>query len=318
VFRLPGSLLAEPFALALLLASAARAEPSGALTLRWNAPIDCPQPANIESEVSALLPPGVELDRARAFEVEIETLAAGGYRLQLREASAGESVRVLGSCAEAAEAAAVLMAMALDAGARAPVIAPQPEPNAAEQPAAVAAPAEPALERGAWTLGAAALGDVGSLPDPSVGALLSATWSLRALRLGWHGRYLPAQSADEVPSGSSAKIDLYAAALNGAFLWSVGTFAFGPAADLELGYLHGRAEGVPSARGAGTSWAAITGGALAEVRLHPRISLQFGALLGAPLWHPRFALAPSRALFTADSLVFRWFLGVGFRIGPTG
>jgi hypothetical protein len=320
--RLLGSLLAEVFALVLLLQSSARAQPAPGLTLRWSGPADCAEPANLESEVAALLPPGTELESAREFEVAIEALPAGGYRLQLREPSAdATSVRVLGSCAEASEAAAVLIAMALDGGAQAAPSAPEPapEPMPEEQhDDSVPVSPEPASVRGNWVLTAAALGDVRSLPEPSVGAMLGASWSLRALRLAWYARYLPAQPADDVPSGASAKFDLYAAALNGAFLWSIRAFAFGPALELELGYLRGRTERVPNAGSDGAAWAMVAGGALAEVRLHPRISLQFGALLGVPLWRPQFALQPDRPLFSGEPLVFRWFLGIGFRVGPTG
>jgi hypothetical protein len=307
------------FALVLLLPRA-RADAAQGLTLRWSGPADCAQPANLEAEVAALLPPGSALDPGRAFEVVIDVLPAGGYRLQLREPSADtSSVRVLGSCAEAAEAAAVLIALAFDGGTREAELTPEPAPAPipAEQPAAPPAP-ERRGERGSWALSAAALGDVNSLPDPSVGVMLGAVWSLRALRLGWYARYLPAQPAEAVPSGSSAKFDLYAAALDGAYLWSLRMFAFGPALELELGYLHGRSQGVPNQRDGGASWALLAWGAQGEVRLHERVALQCGALLGVPLWHPSFALAPDRELFRADSLVFRWFLGVGFRLGPTG
>jgi hypothetical protein len=214
-----------------------------------------------------------------------------------------------------------LIAMAIDAGARAAPSAPQPAPEPVpEQPPAdsVPAPAEPTSARGSWALTAAALGDVRSLPEPSVGVMLGASWELRALRLAWYARYLPPQPADDVPSGASAKFDLYAAALNGAFLWSIHAFAFGPALELELGYLRGRTERVPNAGSDGAAWAMVAGGALAEVRLHPRISLQFGALLGVPLWRPQFALHPDTPLFSGEPLVFRWFLGIGFRVGPTG
>jgi hypothetical protein len=307
------------FALALLLPRAG-ADSARGLTLRWSGPADCPEPPDLESEVAALLPPGSALDPGRAFEVAIDTLPAGGYRLQLREPGADtSSVRVLGSCAEAAEATAVLVALALDGGTREAAATPEPEPAplAPEEPAAPPEPVAP-IERGSWMLTAAALGDVRSLPDPSVGGMLGAGWSLRALRLGWSVRYLPAQSADGPPSGTSAKFDLYGAALNGAYLWSVRAFAFGPALELELGYLHGRSHGVPNQRDGGASWALLAGGVQSEVRLHPRVALQCGVLLGVPLWHPSFALAPDRELFRADSLVFRWFLGVGFRLGPTG
>jgi hypothetical protein len=307
------------FALVLLLPRAG-ADSAPGLTLRWSGPADCAEPPNLEAEVAALLPPGSALDPGRAFEVAIERLPAGGYRLQLREPSADtSSVRVLGSCAEAAEAAAVLVALALDGGTReaAAPPAPEPAPIAPEQPAVPPEPVPP-IARGNWTLTAAALGDVRSLPDPSVGGMLGASWSLRALRLGWSVRYLPPQTADGPPSDTSAKFDLYGAALNGAYLWSAGAFAFGPALELELGYLHGRSRGVPNQRDGGASWALLAGGAQGEVWLHPRVALQCGALLGVPLWRPSFALAPDRELFRADSLVFRWFLGVGFRFGPTG
>jgi hypothetical protein len=317
-----GSLPAGVLALVLLLQTSARAQPAPGLRLRWSGPADCAEPANIESEVAALLPAGVALESAREFEVAIETLPAGGYRLQLREPSTdAASVRVLGSCAEASEAAAVLIAMALDAGARPAPSAHEPAPEPiAEQPRddSASLPAEPARARGGWVLTAAALGDVRSLPEPSLGAMLGASWSLRALRLTWNARYLPAQPADDVPSGASAKFDLYAAALNGAFLWSIRAFAFGPALELELGYLRGRTEQVPNAGSDGAAWAMVAGGAQAEARLHPRISLQFGALLGVPLWRPQFALQPDRPLFSGEPLVFRWFLGIGFRVGPTG
>jgi hypothetical protein len=311
--------LALPLALALMFSGSARAQPVAGLTLHWSGPPECPMPAETEAEIAALLPPGFEPEHAPAFEVRIEGLPDGSYRLQLRVPREDlTSVRTLRSCAEAAEAAAVLIAMALEsAPAVPPAPAPLPEPSGAE-PRDDAPPAEQPRARGGWALTAAALGDVRSLPRPSVGVMLGALWSVRALRLAWYGRYLPAQPVEGLPSGATAQLDLYAFALNAALLWKLSAFTFGPAVEVELGYLRGQASGVEAARRAGAAWAAIAGGGVAEVRLHERISLQFGALLGVPWWESRFAFRDESTVFTSKPVVFRWFLGVGVRVGPTG
>lgn len=108
------------------------------LTFTWSAPAACPSEKAVLAEITRLL--GGSLARAQTAVTargEITRQAPGEYRLSLSLTSAGvERTRELrsGSCAELGDAAALIVALAIDPSAlsSAPEVTPQPADPAAK------------------------------------------------------------------------------------------------------------------------------------------------------------------------------------------
>lgn len=132
----------------LALLVAVRAGPAGApdgdvtgLTLHWDAPAECPEEAHVRDRVGALLGP----DAAAADGVVVDGAVSkhgAAYRLTLRVAARGEEgERTLegATCDEVADAAAFIVAIAIDPDAV--VMPPAPENGDPTSPEVLPEPA---------------------------------------------------------------------------------------------------------------------------------------------------------------------------------
>jgi hypothetical protein len=252
------------------------------------------------------------------FQVEVTALSDGRYRLRVsRAGTEGARARELATCAEAREAAILIMATALgteqqDANALAADASAQPVAEPKPANTTVAARGVPPR----FTLTLAALLDYGTLPGVGVGPSLDVSYAHGLLRAGVAAHYLPARSAPVVPDPASIRIDSFAFSLHGGALFRFAQSAFGPRAELELGALRGRPKGVDEAVTESAFWLTLLGGGELEQWFHSRVGMQLFVLVGPALRRPRFALADGAAVYTTAPLVLRAGLGVTVRIDP--
>ncbi len=309
---------------------AAQPLPSG-LALQWSAPPQCPTAAQVSDAVARLLGrPLAEGPSPCVARARVQPLRRRGWRLRLSIATRGAPRhRTLegASCVAVTDAAALVLALAIDPeavasrpAAPAPPEAPQPPPAPAPPPqpppplpppVAVARP-EPAPPRPSrplrWHLRAAVFGDVGSLPAATVGPSLAVGLSYGALRVEAYAVYAAPQRAALDRGGGD--FDLVGAGLSGCGLARVGRFDLGGCGGLEAGSLRGAAYGVARPGSGSAPWLAVTFGAAARARLSSRwgVLAQVGG--AAPLRRPEFVIDEVGAVFRASALTLRATAGV--------
>jgi hypothetical protein len=134
-----------------LCVSAARARAALALSLSWSAPSGCPSRDAVVGEIRRLLGGSIENPRGISARAEIEARSGGDYQLHIAlRSDQGERMREVEAptCAELADAAALIIALAIDpnAVANAPETppspaSPSPVPSETEATSATPAPA---------------------------------------------------------------------------------------------------------------------------------------------------------------------------------
>lgn len=311
--------------------------------LVWTAPASCPDReallAGIERRRGRLLTPGQVRLRART-----SVLGPRRYHLEL-ELNLGErrEMRVLtaNTCAALVDAAALVIALAIDAGpppATTPSPPspepPEPPPELPEQLPALTAPPEPpppvfADEPPAAPSGAPprrrgpggfvrlqGLAELGALPGPTGGLALAGGLLWPRFRLELQATYLAPRTATTVQA--DVRASLFAGALLGCARPGRGALEFPLCAGLELGGVPGVAVG-PGVRATALGrWLAGVLGVGVVWRVRPRIGL-WAAVQGlAAIQRPTFVLrdpGPEVVLFDTDVLSARLTLGVELRIG---
>lgn len=279
----------------MLSSAPGAAQVADRVSIQWDGPSSCPRPADLEAEVGRLGPEAGHL-QATSIALRVRERAPSGFALRLTtQGSAGRGAREmeLSDCAEVHQAAALLIATAL-----APTSGTS-EAREEQLPSELPAPA-----RRPWSLRLTALGDLQSLPGLTAGPALGFGFGPRSVRAWVDARYLAAATAnrDALP----VAIELLAGAVGSAYVWSRGAFAFGPAAEAEIGGLRARSLGARAAgRAAWGPWASLWVGALVDYEIRGRAALAVAALVGAPLIRPEFYVdelgdgAPSRVHKTA-------------------
>lgn len=270
-----GALLRPAIAFFLAAAGSPGALP---VTLDWRAPEGCPERSAVADEVERLASsraPAVD-----ALEVEIDVSRAGEAwlaRLTTRSAAGrGERKLQAPSCGELAEAAALVVALAL-----CPSAAPEPAPPA---------PLPPSRHAFLRPLAAA---DAGTLVKPSLQAGLAAAATFGPLRLeaqlarGFEQR---ASRGPRPESGLALQVPI-AIALRGCWtLWS-GAAELGACVGAEGAAIRGQGFGISDPAAASGLWL----GALAEGALGLQLSSAFAVRVGAGA-----ALALVRPTFSMD------------------
>lgn len=284
----------------MLLPAAARAQPAS-LTLTWAAPPGCPDADTILRRVrdlrasdhpTAPLPAAATVTRdARRWRVRIET--PGG-------------VRALAAprCASLAEATAVVLALALDDAAPAPVTSPTaPRPTLppeveqltdAERPP-VLRPAPTPLApppRPRWSLGARALIDANALPDTGFGVLLTAAWRSRRLRVELAPTL--AFASRGAPSPQGASLEALRVSLGTRVCLTGGDGVVGLCVVADVGWLRARSQGFTVPGDGDAPWFQAGASAFARVGVGRTTGI-FALDLAAPITRPRFVVRGSDA-----------------------
>jgi hypothetical protein len=280
-----------------MLAASAAAQLPPQVSIRWSAPDSCPRETVADAELAARLGPDAAELQPTLIDVRLRERAHGRYRLELRaESDSGELERAveLSSCAEARRAATVLMATAL-------------------APGGALHPSRSRSWQLRWSLRAALLGDLRSLPQPSLGPALGAGCALGSVALWADARYLVARETEPLPV-LSARLDLYAMAVGAAWAWARGPWRAGPGLELEAGVLRARAEQGQAAGSSVGPWVSVWAGALAGYAAG-RMGVYLSALVGAPFLRPQFYLLDRGVFYQTESVGARVQLGLQIALG---
>lgn len=223
------------------------------LTLVYDAPLECPAQEVLRSAVENL----VSGDRARPFAARVTISKAGdGYQASI--ASAGGTARVLrgATCAEVVEGTSVVLALAITPkGAEVEAQRPAGEARRAASPGnpAAAAPATHGV------LGAAARGDLGTLPHATLGfggqlGLERSRWSAYLAGTYW----MTARGALANQPGLGGDFSWWTFAAQGCGAPVTGPLRLDLCAGAELGRLSGVGVGVANKEHPSTNWAAAS------------------------------------------------------------
>lgn len=317
---------------------------SPTLALDWSAPLECPTHEDLRAQVHRSLPP-TSKPLAPLHAVVRVAAAQDGYVVHLRIEGHGRRTLEAESCAEAMDATALIIAMAIDDAPPAAIPAAQPEPSpepttglVPSQPNA-AQPTRPSVKPTAQESGAnpppvdqptptptptiqitgRLAGGLGVGPLPSAGLTMAA-----AAGLGGHG--WRAELALGMWPATSGRLAARPDVGVGARLWSVGargcgvptraTLSFPLCAGLDVGRVRAAGEGDIASRVAFSPWIAFVAGAGATwwwsrfvgigARVDGHISLR----------RPRFHTEPQATPIHEASLVgLQALLGLSLR-GP--
>jgi hypothetical protein len=293
----------------LILAAPARADLPPEVSIRWSGV--CPRPFALEAEVSQLLGERPQLP-ATEFEVDVDQ-QRNGYELTLEvESAANDAQRKvqLASCQEAQDAAVLLIATAIDPDAVLRVQKPTPPPPPPPEPVRPKPPPH------RWSLWLRGLFDLQSLPGPTVGPSVGGLWQQARWRAWLDLRYLPARTASARNQDLEARVDLFAAALGGAYVWGFGSFRVGPALELEAGALRARGRGQVRSRTDAARWGAVELGAVGAYRATERIGVELGLFAGVPLRRPELgAQGLVDSFYTTSPATMRLALGARVSLG---
>lgn len=314
--------------LAALLAVAPASSPEDSVfELTWSAPDACPPRADVIAEVTRLLG---DLKPQEAWVSANGRVRATdeGYALIL-EIRSGESVgeRALQgeSCKEVVDAAALIMAIAINpsvlerASGPAPVPDPREDPEPASdadaEPVTVPSPPLPAPRRPAFVVRAGAGAGAFLLPGPTgtvavaVG-VVGRFWRVEAEGAYWFAREVT--RADDV----GGRFQLGWAGVRGCGAPERGDFEFPLCAGIDLGAMRGTGLGdaLASVRSRNAIWLAVRGGPSLVWRGNEWVGFWLAADGIVPVLRPRFDIQPSgREVFRVNPAGLQVQLGVEFR-----
>ncbi len=244
-----------------------QAERSG-LLLEFSAPAGCPGRAQVLDEIASLVRADRHGGSGRLLaQASVERRAARHFELHVvltREGARDERSVPAESCAAAAHAVALLVALVLDPQLMS--AAPSPPPTAAS---VRAAPRERPGARPTLELGAALSLDSAVSPQVAVGPALQAGVGWGRLHLALRGRYLlPSSARHDGPSGLfDASFTLADGSLSACHLWASQSLALGPCLAVEAGRLAGRATGLSPSTDGSALWMAVAAAAQGRGRL---------------------------------------------------
>jgi hypothetical protein len=277
----------------------AQPPPHGQLLLEWNAPAECPSVEDLRAAVARLLGGKVELPPGRMVEVRATVTPGSTWHVELEAgADAQKNRRALdsASCAELADATALIVALMIDANAVA-ASPPRPASPPPAAPAAVAVPTErkavPMSVPMSLRLGLLGSAGLGILPglDAGVGgslALVRGFWrfDLRAS----YGLRRDQTATAASPPGAYGTFNY-----TGAVAGVCRNFArlredLGVCADFELGVLSAQGYKVTEGLAARTPWLGLGPAGYLAIRAGRRLSFPVRAALIVPITRPEFVI----------------------------
>ncbi|HEX6273407.1 MAG TPA: hypothetical protein VFZ53_10210 [Polyangiaceae bacterium] len=308
---------------------AARAAPRG-LELVWSAPEGCPSQAEVVAAVERLVGgPEAVLGRPLRADARVER-SGERFRLALDWSTAAASaVRIVegSTCAEVAQAAAVVIALAADpdtnleelASGRAdgapepPPLAP-PSANPRPAPAPPLRPAEPAAARPARDEASAGSGvragaalELGSLPRAAPGVFIGGAFTFASFALVLDAlTFVP---MDEVVAEGAGTFWLSAVSLRPCYRLPISRFVLAPCAAVELHVMLGEGERVEIPDERWALYGRFGAGVEARFPLGSRLDLVgSGTLLVAPS-RPTFVIGTGTPVHEPEAFAGRLTLG---------
>ena len=294
--------------------------PAPDVVFEWTAPAGCPTAATLRADVERLLRHPLAASTT-ALEVRIRVAHApkGPYHMELKTitaAGAGERTLDAPTCSAAADAAALIVALAVDPSSvaaaapssRAAPVEVEPPVFAVARPAAAGSePAPPSTKGRAGvrpTIGVAvrvgAMGDGGALPRPTAGPAIAAgvrLWRARgvgafAVHAEITGGYLwPAKGTVAGMAEVGGRIGLWAAGAQVCPAFERGRWSARLCARFEAGVMHGRGFGVAVVASGSAPWLALGGGAVVALKLVDRLGVYAEAGAALPVGgRPTFTL----------------------------
>lgn len=304
---------------ALLAAPAAAhgAEPPRTIALAWRAPPECPGQDWAEGALDAYLG-ARQSDAFKPLSVRVDIGPAPGarYRAELRldGAATGDRQFEGATCARVADAAVLIVALMLD-----PVeVATQIEAPRATHRGAVKAdsPHRPPPSDGPHVqIGLQAIGDIGSLPEPSVGGGLTAGLRFHRVRIEADAAlWMPQRQEGGPTAASGGEIGLFTAGLRGCFAPFRGEsgIAIEPCARIEGGVARGRGFGIADPESSSAPWgAAFLGFALRQWTAES-FAAWFSIEGGAPFVRPNHVIEGFGTVFRASPVLGRLSFGLAW------
>jgi hypothetical protein len=304
---------------------------SPSVDLAWSAPAECPSRSAVLGEIQAIL----EGSAAPAHPVEATAAverAGQRWRVALTVRSAeGSGTRSIDadSCTALGSAVALIVALAVDPTRRAPADAdagtspppPGPPPSPGSSPGAQKADEKEEADGPRLAVGAAAAGDVGTLPSPAIGGWVAVAGLYRRARLEVRGRAYASQRAADLARPTQG-VDLGYLGLDArACLAVLATeraaregFAVGPCIGADLSRISASGFGGSKTFSGDGSWSALEAGVLGTWALASVVALRVGVDLLVPTSRPGFVvLAPDGS--TAESLHRPAAIGGRFDLG---
>lgn len=321
---------------ALTAAFAVAAPVSDASTVTWSAPEGCPDREAVVGRIEAHLGTPLATPRPVVVSARGEVVAASaGYLLRLEvQTESGQRRREIagGDCRELSNAAALLIAIAIDPGATAPVAdaapgqdteaqsdpepepQPQPQPQPAPQPAPQPEPdSRPRRVSGALRVaGGLAVGPLPRAgPTLSIAGAVRANWFRAELALAHR---LARETTSRTGAGAVAEIGSTAAELAACGVPSLRIVEFPLCLGMEAGALTGRSREVREpASGAGAWLAARAGGGVIVLPID-RVGLALDLDLVVPLSRPGFVVEGAGQLHQPAAVGFDGVLGLEVRL----
>lgn len=310
--------------LCLFPAHAIAAEPSP-VTLAWHVPDDgasCPTREQMLGEIDRVLGPPQGPRTSVTAEGHVERGKRGTFRVRLTLVTEGKRAeREFGaaSCVEAAGAAALIVALTVDASVRPPDTAPftaptptapaepPPEPPVAPPPPKVAAqaapprpasaapvrPAAPPPRRSTFAAGVAGSGAVesGVLPSATGGGQITAFAAASLLRTEAElSVFAPTEALVVEPAGRGGSFSALTFGGRVCALFTYGRLAAGPCGSALVVNVSATGLGAVETRTETVTWAGVGGDALVLVRLGGPVSLRARMGGAGMLDRPSFVL----------------------------
>lgn len=315
---------------ALALSAAAPASAQSELALTWQAAEGCPDADWAQARVRERLGRALA-DRAEQPLVATATLRRDGDRfvltLHTEQADAnGDRTLAAQSCAELAEAAVLVLALAVDADAVARAEQGTTAQHQAEidrerppflRPTETQAKASAPRDR-PWAVRADALVALGPLPGVSAGPSLALAREVRRLRFELSGFWLWPREGREPGTPGSVRVSLWA------LRPTMCARLFGERAQLsaclaaELGRISGRGRGLAIAQESHALWPAASLAPRLSIAATRMLFLQLELGIVAPLVRPRFVSTDGQGraltrLYEAAPVAGRATLGIELR-----
>lgn len=274
----------------------------------WSAPEGCPSQGQVASEIVRLVGGDISLLARSDLQADVNVAGGQAWSASLTTEHAGlKGYRTVEapSCQAAADAIALIIALAID-----------PDAVAAAPAAPTTAPEEPRRERRPLTIVASAhtQGRTGTLPRADVGVgvgvgLAGTRW--RTMLRGTYG--LRRDQTATLPSGASGRFNITTASLTGCIDLALLKLALGPCAVAEVGRASATGYGATAGFSRDVTWLAMGAGVFSSLAVskHLRASLEVDAL--APLYRPDFVFEDlPGVVFRAPTLGGRALLDVAW------
>jgi hypothetical protein len=276
--------------------------------LDWDAPPECPTGASVTAEIERILAGSPSRSAHMRVQGTASRVSADKWHVELYLRGAEwEAKRGLDgpTCAAVSEAAALVIALAINPEVERPAAPVKPEPGPEPRATSIATPtfAGPAV-------GVGAASDAGAVPDGTVGIEGNFGWTIGSVHTELSGTYFLERRATLAERNDvGATFRLGAMSLRGCYQFARERLAFGPCVDVGLQWTSAQGFG-PVAVHQVSGVAPIIGGALGAEWLVSRFFVPYARVGGmVPLARPDFAVQGMGHVHRAAIVSFRGTVG---------